>query len=215
MEELINLIVRTAGVYIAIYAVFRLMGKREIGELSIMDLIVFIMMAEVGVLSIEQTEESFFLLLTPIFVLLIIQRLTAEVSFRSNKARMLLDGTPSIIVRNGEIDEKEMKRQRYNMDDLLVQLRQQGALQLKEVELAVLETNGKLSVFQKQDNPLNYFDPIIIDGQFQGEALQQQGVTQQKVLDQLKSYGVQDITNVSVAQMHEDGSIYIDFKKLD
>ncbi|WP_017187091.1 DUF421 domain-containing protein [Alkalibacillus haloalkaliphilus] len=215
MDELINLIVRTAGVYIAIYAVFRLMGKREIGELSIMDLIVFIMMAEVGVLSIEQTEESFFLLLTPIFVLLIIQRLTAEVSFRSNKARMLLDGTPSIIVRNGEIDEKEMKRQRYNMDDLLVQLRQQGALQLKEVELAVLETNGKLSVFQKQDNPLNYFDPIIIDGQFQGEALQQQGVTQQQVLDQLKSYGVQDITNVSVAQMHEDGSIYIDFKKLD
>ncbi|GAA0457024.1 DUF421 domain-containing protein [Alkalibacillus silvisoli] len=215
MEELINLVVRTTGVYLAIYAVFRLMGKREIGELSIMDLIVFIMMAEVGVLSIEQTEESFFLLLTPIFVLLIIQRLTAEVSFRSNKARVLLDGTPSIIIRKGVIDEKEMKKQRYNMDDLLIQLRQAGALELKEVELAILETNGKLSVFKQQDQPLNYFDPIIIDGQFQKEALQQQGVTENQVLNQLSHYGVYDISKITVAQMHEDGSIFLDFKELD
>ncbi|WP_188206263.1 DUF421 domain-containing protein [Alkalibacillus aidingensis] len=212
LQEVLTIIVRTFGIYLAIYTVFRLMGKREIGELSILDLVIFIMLAEMAVLSIEQTEEPFWLMILPMFILLLIQRLTAVISLKSTKLRTLLDGTPSIIIRDGKIDEKVMKKQRYNMDDLLVQLREQGVVDLRDVELAILETTGKLSVFKKDDQPPTYFDPVILDGEPQEKALQQQGLTEETLKIELKNYGIQDLTKISIAQRFEDGSFFVDFK---
>src|SRR5690625_4164167 len=158
--------------YLIIFTIFRLMGKREIGELSIMDLVVFILLAEIAVLSVENTDKSFLLTITPMFILLIIQRTTARLSLKSVWFRTFLDGKPSIIIRRGKIDEKEMKKQRYNFDDLLVQIREKGISDVKDVELAVLETNGKLSVFKKEDQPPMTIDPLIIDGQVQKKAME-------------------------------------------
>nr|WP_279401597.1 DUF421 domain-containing protein [Piscibacillus salipiscarius] len=167
MVDIWALTLRTLGIYIAIFIVFRLMGKREIGELSIMDLVVFVLLAEIAIFSVENTDQSFLLLLTPMAVLLIVQLISAYVSLKSTRIREFLDGRPSIIINNGNIDEREMKKQRYNMDDLLVQLRENGVIDIGEVELAILETSGKLSVFEKKDNPPSSIEPIVIDGELQ------------------------------------------------
>ncbi|RPF55521.1 YetF domain-containing protein [Aquisalibacillus elongatus] len=212
MEEIWILTARTFGVYIAIFIVFRLMGKREIGELSVMDLVVFILLAEIAIFSVENTDQSFILLLTPMAVLLTVQIITAYLSLKSNKVRTFLDGNPSIIIKNGNIDEKEMKRQRYNMDDLLVQLRENGIIDLRDVELAILETSGKLSVFEKKDRPPSIIDPIIVDGKIQENSLEELNMTKEELMNMLSQKGIHDTQHISLAQMNDDQKLFIDFK---
>ncbi|MET3682520.1 uncharacterized membrane protein YcaP (DUF421 family) [Alkalibacillus flavidus] len=212
LHDIVLLSVRTISVYAIVYLLFRFMGKREIGELSVMDLVIFIMLAEIGILSIEQTDDSFFVLITPMIILFIIQRLTAQLSLKSHRVRTVLDGKPSVIIRHGKIDEDVMKKQRYNLDDLMVQLREKGVVHMRDVELAILETSGKLSVFTKKDKPLNYFEPIIIDGKWQQSALEEQNMTKEKASKQLKRHGIERIDAISFAQVEEDGSIHIDLK---
>ncbi|PKR79098.1 hypothetical protein CEY16_04925 [Halalkalibacillus sediminis] len=211
-NEILVLIIRTIGVYIAIFLVFRLMGKREIGELSVMDLVVFILLAEIAIFAVEKTEQSFFFSMIPMLVLLVIQRLTAYLSLKSVTFRNWLDGRPSVVIRKGEINEDEMKRQRYNMEDLMIQLREKGVIEVSEVEMAVLETNGKLSVFEKKDQPPDVIDPLIMDGQFQEETLKSLSLTKDEVLSMLKRKGLYEIDHVSLAQLNTDGSLFIDMK---
>ena len=206
------IIIRTLGVYFVIFLIFRLMGKREIGELSVMDLVVFILLAEIAVFSIEEKEQPFWLAITPMFILLIIQRFTAYLSLKSTRLRTFLDGNPTIIIRNGKINEKEMRKQRYNIDDLLVQVREAGIIDVNEVELAVLETNGKLSVFKKEDQPPEVIDPLIIDGKFQEEALRHHQMTKTEIKKRLHSLGITDIHRISLAQIKGDGKLSIDVK---
>lgn len=212
MEEIWSLALRTLGIYIAIFIVFRLMGKREIGELSVMDLVVFILLAEIAIFAVENTDQPFLLLLTPMAVLLIAQLISAYVSLKSPKVREFLDGRPSIIVKNGNIDEREMKKQRYNMDDLLVQLRENGIIDIEKVELAILETSGKLSVFEKKDNPPSAIEPIIIDGELQDIALEEFNLTEEQFFQMLKEKGIHDIKHISLAQIGPKNKLFLDFK---
>ena len=86
-------------------------------------------------------------------------------SLKSNKFRDILDGKESVIISNGKLNFSEMKKQKYNLNDLLLQLRDKGIRTIEEVDYAILETNGKLSVFQKQDDNNNVFPlPLVLDG---------------------------------------------------
>ena len=84
---------------------------------------------------------------------------------KSNTIRYLIDGKPSVIISKGKINFKEMKKLRYNLDDLLMQLRVNSIKSIEEVDYAVLESNGKLSIFKRQDDPNREYPlPLIIDG---------------------------------------------------
>ena len=147
------------------------MGKREVGELSITDLIVSLLIADLTVISIENYQESFFYSLIPIVILVIMQCLLAYICLKKPKFRLFLDGNPSLIIKNGKINYNEMLKQRYNLDDLLVQLRDKGYRSIEEIEYAVLESSGTLSVFpyNKEKTPLPL--PIILDGDIQLDTL--------------------------------------------
>lgn len=140
---------RTVLMYALVFTVMRIMGKREIGELSIFDLVISIMIAEIAVFALEDIDRPLYDGILPILMLLLIQIGIAYSSMKSRRLRLLFDGKPSVIVQNGEINQEEMRRQRYNIDDLLMQLRSQNVASLSDVEFAVLETSGQLSVFAK------------------------------------------------------------------
>lgn len=210
MSEILETFLRTVGVYAAIFIAFRFMGKREVGELSIMDLVVYILLAELGILAIENRNSHFAYELIPMIVIVLIQRITALLSLRSNKLRDIFEGKVAVIIRDGRIDEKEMRKQRYNMDDLLMQLRIQGIFDLSKVQLAILETNGKLSVFEKKENPPSVVNPIIVDGDFHYETLEALNLTEKQVIQMLNEQGVNDYRKVSIAQMNNDGQLHID-----
>ena len=151
-----NLILRTIFMYFFIIFVYRLMGKKEVGQLSIVDLIVSILIAELIALSI-QTEKSIFISIVPILVLVGVQILISFITLKSSKIRYVLDGKPTVIINNGKIDIKQMSKLRYSLDDLLIQLRLQGINSIDEVKYAILENNGELSILD--DYPL----PLILD----------------------------------------------------
>ncbi len=165
---------RTALFYLVITIIYRFMGKREIGQLGMVDLIVSILIAELAAMAIENRDESIFLSLFPIVLLVVVQVGMSYISLKSTKIRNLFDGNPSVIINRGRINFKEMVKQRYNIDDLLTQLREKHIRSIEEVDYAVLETSGKLSVFKK-DNKLfgEYPLPLILDGEIDSDTLKQ------------------------------------------
>ena len=157
----LSIIIKTILLYLFIVVVYRIMGKKEVGKLSIIDLIVSILIAELAAISIEETDRSIFMSIVPIVVLVVIQVGVSYISMKSFKLRKVIDGNPTVIIKDGKLNFKEMTKLRYTLDDLIAQLREQGIKSIEEVNYAVLENNGKLSVFDKEkEYPL----PIIIDG---------------------------------------------------
>lgn len=155
-----NLICRTIFMYFFVIFVYRLMGKKEVGQLSIVDLIVSILIAELIALSI-QTEKSILTSIIPILVLVGVQIFISFITLKNEKIRNILDGKPTIIIKDGKLNFTEMSKLRYSLDDLLTQLRLQGINNIDNVKYAVLENNGNLSVFSDDsDYPL----PLILDG---------------------------------------------------
>ena len=162
------ILLKTLFFYFAIVIFYRFMGKREVGELSIIDLIVSIIIAELAAISIEKYDSSVFLMLLPATLLVILQIVIAKISLKSDKIRTMLDGNASVIIDNGKVNFKEMIKQRYNLEDLLTQLRAKNVKSIEEVEYAILETSGKLSVFTKDANNSGPYPlPLILDGKIQ------------------------------------------------
>ena len=150
--------------------IYRIMGKREVGQLGIIDLIVSILIAELAVICIENYDKTMWYSLIPIITLTFLQLVLAYLTLKLPKFRNFLDGKPSIIIKNGRVNYKEMMKQKYNLDDLLVQMRDKGYKSIEEIDYAILENNGTLSVFNKEkdkDLPL----PLILDSNIEEDTL--------------------------------------------
>lgn len=173
MEDLFSVMFRTVFFYFFVLLSYRIMGKREVGQLGVIDLVVAILIAELVAISIENIEDSIFLTIIPIIIVVILEVFLAFISMKSRKIRVFFDGKPSLIICNGKINYHEMVKQRFSLDDLLIGLRQQEIKNLEDVEYAFLEPNGKLSVFKynlfRTSSP--YPMPLILDGTVQKRAL--------------------------------------------
>ena len=170
--ELFQMFIRTVFFYFLILIVYRIMGKREVGQLGIIDLIVSILIAELAAISIEGYDNSILLSIIPICTLLILQVSLSTFSLKHPKFRIFLDGNPSVIIKDGKVNYNEMIKQKYNLDDLMIQLREKGYMSIEEISYAILESNGTLSIFEnnkkKQSLPL----PIILDSKIQQDTLE-------------------------------------------
>lgn len=171
--DLFVVIIRTLFFYFYIFIIYRLMGKRQIGQLSVQDLVVSILIAELVAISIEEIEAPLVLTVAPILILVVLEILSSIITLKSNKIRNVMEGKPSLIINKGKINFKELIRQRYTLDDLLLELRVQGIKSLLDVEYAVLENNGKLSIFKYNFLKLDSSNPfpLILDGNIQYDTL--------------------------------------------
>ncbi len=190
------------------------MGKREIGQLGVIDLIVSILIAELVAISIEDFKEPMAYTILPIICLVLLEVLFAFISIKSRKIRCLFDGKPSLIIVGGKINYKEMIKQRYSLDDLLISLRQKEIRDISMVEYAFLEPNGKLSVFKynlfKLKSP--YPQGLILDGELQKKVLKYIKKTPQWVEDELAKNNLL-IKDIFYA-FYKNGKIFI-IKKCD
>ena len=182
--------IRSLLFYVIIAVVYRIMGKREMGQLSVMDFIVSIFIAELAAISIENHEESIMVSIVPIIVLVTLQIITSKLSIKNQTLRNIIDGKPSVIINRGKINFEEMLKQRYNLDDLLTQLRDRSIKSIEEVDYAILESNGNLSVFTKEeDENSTYPLPVIIDGKIQEDVLIQIKKDEKWLVNKLKREG--------------------------
>ncbi|WP_066063880.1 DUF421 domain-containing protein [Neobacillus soli] len=217
MEEYLTIVFRTLFLYTLILVIFRIMGKREIGELSILDLVVFIMIGELAVVAIETNHSPLFHTVLPMVLLMLIQITLALLSLKSKKFRNLIDGKPSIIINRGKIDESAMRKQRYNFDDLMTQLREKNIRSIADVEFAILESSGSLSVIEKLKNSKeepqqgDITIPLILDGSIEEENLKSINKTNLWLRQELKKKGYRDVKQISFCS-YENGKFFIDLQ---
>ena len=161
------IIFRTFFYYILFLLLFKVMGKREIGELGVNDLLVSVLFAEFATLAISNYKEPLLVTLIPTLIIVFLQVIVSFLSLKSIKIRNLVDSSPALIMKNGNINFKEMEKQRYNLEDLLTQVRDKGIKSLDEVEYAILENNGKFSIFLNDDKILSFsLNVIVFDSRF-------------------------------------------------
>ena len=192
MQEVLIALFRTIFFYFFVVFSYRIMGKREISQLQVVDLIVSLLMAELIAISIENIEEPMYLAIFPIIALVILEVVLAKFSLKSKKFNEVVTGKPSLLIINGKLNFKELIKNRYTLNDLLLELRQNSIKSINEVEYAVLESNGKLSVFKynvlkiKSDYPM----PLIIEGEIEYETLKQIKKDEVWLKDKIKKNGL-------------------------
>lgn len=185
---MLNIFVRAILLYLSALVVTRLMGKRQVAQMQPFELVISLLVADLAAAPMGDVGVPILYGFVPLFALLIIHQVLSFVMMRSVRMRTLICGKPSILVQKGEVDERQLRIQRVNMDDLVAQLRGQGFIRMQDIDTAVLETNGNLSVLpvahEKAVTPedLNiYVSPmsmplsLVLDGRVYGDNLQKAG----------------------------------------
>ena len=185
----LNIIIKTFILYIFIMISYRIMGKKEMGNLSIIDFIVSILIAELAAMSIEENEVNVLKSIIPILELVIIEIVLSIITLKKPKIKDIIEGNPTLIINNGVIDINKMKKLRYTLDDLLSQLRELNIPNLCDVKYAILENNGKLTAFKNSDYPL----PIIMDGSISLSSLKDINRDLKWIKNKIKNHDIKDI----------------------
>ena len=147
--------VRIFLLYILASLAVRIMGKRQIGELQPLELVVTILLSEIAVIPMQDTDIPILNSVIAVMLLVSFELILSVVTMKSPSFRKLLDGNPVTIIRNGKLDQKELKRLRFTVDDLMAALRQKDIFDITKVSYAVIETNGSLSINLKNgENPV-------------------------------------------------------------
>ncbi|MCK8827186.1 DUF421 domain-containing protein [Natroniella acetigena] len=217
-----QLFLRTILIYFVTLFAVRLMGKREIGELSPFDLVVSIMIAELAVIVIEDRGSSLWYGIIPLLTLVGIEIFISYISLKSEIIRKAANGTPNIIIKNGEIIKEELRNSRYTIHDLLAQLRQKDIFRITDVEFAILETSGDLSIIPKSQKrmvtpkDLNLDTeyeglPIILiaDGKINYKNLENLDLDETWLLGKLKEENINYPKNVLLATLENNDEFYV------
>lgn len=217
---------RTLILYFLVVLVMRLMGKRQIGQLQPFELVVAIMLSELAAVPMQDRDLPLSTGIIPILTLLLVQVSLAFFSLRSQRFRRFLCGTPSVLIENGRIRQRELTRLRYTLNDLLEQLRTKNFANLEDVEFAILETNGNLSVIPKsQRRPLNPADlgvstkyeglplDLIIDGNINRDNLRYSRLNEAWLREQIAAHGMSGPEQVFFATLDTEGHLYFTKKE--
>lgn len=218
-------LIRTLILYGLIVVAMRIMGKQQIGQLQPFELVITIMISELAAIPMENPGIPLINGITPILTLLVAQVTLSYISLRSERARAFICGTPSVLIENGQILEPELKRLRYNISDLTEQLRVKNVPNISDVEFAILETNGNLSVIPKsQKRPIVPEDlaiqtqyeglphTLIMDGRIIHKNLKKINLNLAWLDDQLRAKGIGSPAQVLFASLDTEGNLYCQVK---
>ena len=214
--------IRTIIMYIFVIAVIRLMGKRQIGELEPSELVVTIVISEVAAMPIQESSQPIASSVIAIALLLIMEVIISFAAYKSRFFRKILYGTPSVLFSKGKINQKEMEKERFNVNDLMGIIRNNGAAGLDEVDFVIVETNGNVSVLMNSDNKmvttgdmniktdsveLSY---VVVDGgKINEKNLKSIGFNKEWLDNQLASNSVKDPKDIFCMSADKNGKVYI------
>lgn len=197
MHDIFLIILRTFLGFFLLIISMKLMGKREIGQLSIFDFTIVLSIADIMIIGIENYQENVWFFIVPMAIIVMLQKVIAYLCLKSPWFREKIDGKERIIISKGKVLESEMKKERYNMSDLYSQLREKNIREIGEVEYAILETNGHLSVFTFEENTDKIFPlPLIISGKVQNENLKLIDKTEKWLNKELSKMGIEDYKEI-------------------
>ncbi len=146
---MLKIIIRTLIIYISLLVVMRIMGKRQLGELELSELITTLLFSEIATTPITNPESPILHALVPIAIIAALEIGLSLIMIKFPSAKRILSSAPSVIIQRGKIDKKEMRKSRISIDELISQIRQNGIFDISEVDYAILEENGKITVVPK------------------------------------------------------------------
>lgn len=220
------ILIRTVIVYILVIAALRLMGKRQIGQLQPSELVVAMMLSELACIPMESVEMPLILGIIPIITLFVAETTFSFFTLKSRRVRKLLSGAPAVLIEKGKVSEKEMARLRFNIDDLMEELRTAGYVSIADVEYAIIESNGGLSVIPKSNKrPLTAADLniclpyeaipflLVTDGVINEKAMAASGHDMVWLLEKLNEFDIWDINDVFIASVDVSGEFFVQKKQ--
>ena len=185
-------LIRSLILYLVVSFSIRLMGKRQLGELQPSELVVTILISNIATLALEDIEIPLLHGVLPILALVCYEVMASWISLKSVRFRRWISGSPKIIIQNGTVDQEMLKTLRFSVDDLMTALRMSGVFFIEEVQFAIVETNGSVSVYQKsayqpsEKQDMNAVQPccdppqtIIADGKLREKTLSDIGLDRQ------------------------------------
>lgn len=213
--EIFQIIYKTILCYFFILFCLKIMGKRKIGEISAFDIVVFFIISELFSLSLNEPEHSILRSIIPVSIIVLLQLVTALISLYVPKFRSLMEGKKSYLIYKGVIQQNEMKRQRYTIEDMMAQLRMKEIQTPQDVEYAILENNGELTIIKKDNCIMLSPDPLIMDGKINKTALARITKDEVWLVEELKKLGFIDISKLFLVLYLKNGLYVVPFKKGD
>ena len=218
--------IRTLILYFTVLVSMRIMGKRQLGELELSEFIVAALIADLAATPLQEIGTPLINGLVPIFILFCLEIIIAGISLRSVKARKIIFGKPEIIIENGKIDGEKMRKNRFTPDELMQELRTNGVCDIEQIQYAVLETNGKLSIILKQsEEPVTpsilgisaaddgYTHILINNGRVIENNLKLLGRDRSWLKAELKKHELNEPKQVYLMTMSKSGKVYIQRKE--
>ena len=221
-----NIFIRTIILYFFVILVIRLMGKRQIGEIQPYELVITIMLSDLASLPMQDPRLPLLLGIIPMVTLLMIKIILTQLQLKSANVRRFLDGTPVLLIKDGRLEIQNMTKQKIAIDDILSALRTKGILDINQVQFAILENDGTVSVFPKEDDsPVTKKDLKIqvkekvlprilyIEGQFVYTSLKEIKKDQNWLCKELKKIGAPPMKELFLVILRSDNKFYIETKK--
>ncbi len=215
------ILIRAAILYFTVVFMIRLMGKRQIGELQPSELVVTILISEIASLPMQDTSISVISSVASLVLLVSFEIITSAINLKSSKLRTIMQGHPIIVIRDGKIDVKALKKLRLTVNDLLSALRQKDVFEITQVSYAIFETNGKMSVLLKPEfrnstaedlnlKPQDEGMPlaVVCDGKIHKKALSESNMSQELINDILKKQKI-DLEKVLLMTVNSKNKTHI------
>jgi uncharacterized membrane protein YcaP (DUF421 family) len=216
------ILIRTIILYALVVLIMRIMGKRQIGELQPFELVITIMISDLASLPMQDTRIPLIHGVIPIVTLLFLEIIISILQLKSETARLIISGKPSILINKGKIDVDIMRNQRLNINDLMEEIRLKGYYNLEDIEFAILETSGQLSIIPKTDlasatkKDLNIKCPqdtipitLILDGKINYKNLEILGRDEKWLTTTLHSKNVTSPKEIFIALANSSGKFYM------
>ena len=202
---MISIFIRTIIIYVILNIMLKIMGKRQIGELEVNELVSTLLISEIGALPISDTDIP---LLPSLFPILFIASTEVIISVIKNKSALIkkaVEGEPTYIIYKGRLRQKVLAENRISINEILTEMRTQGIADLEDVRYALLEQNGKVSFLKQSDSP-NISKTLVIDTKLDRENIREAGLTEIWVIGEVKKRGLA-LDDVFLMTLNEDGKI--------
>ncbi|MBR2431782.1 MAG: DUF421 domain-containing protein [Clostridia bacterium] len=202
-----SILIRTAIIYFLLTISLRLMGKRQIGELEVSELISALLISEIAAIPIDDSDIPLLNAIIPILFLFSLEIIISFIKNKREKLKRIIEGTPSYIIYKGKLLESALSDNRLSVNELMLEIRQQGFCGLEEVYYGILEQNGKISLYNTEDGK-KLSHPLIIDGEISKNKLRELGYGEEWLQKQLKDNSVKT-HEVFFMSINDEGTIHL------
>ena len=222
---MITLFFRAIFMYVFVFAILRLTGKRQVADLQPFDLLITLLIADLAGCAIADTDTPLVYSIVPIFGMYLVQQAVTFLCLKNARARRLVCGSPVILMRDGVVQEVAMRENDYTLSDLLDQLRSRDVFDLRQVAFAILETNGTMSVLQKSafqtptladlnlpGDDASLCEMLILDGAFCHDAMARLKLDDAHMRGLVKGFGDYRVQDVLFLHRAGDGALTMQLK---